>query len=135
VDPSADGASPGIVRGAVILTAALLAGCEAALPPPRPPAPAPLLESPPDLVDARWGSFPSARFGVVLPLPAGDEWTIRDRGDPWLTATHEGTSSSVLVRLWREDEVINRARCEARARSWRALPEPSAAEIVEERAP
>ncbi len=49
-------------------------------------------------------------------------------------ATHGDSSSTVLVRVWREGDVVNRGRCEERARSWRALPEREGAEIVERRA-
>jgi len=39
-----------------------------------------------------------------------------------------------MVRAWRDDEVMNRQRCEARARTWQRLPEREGAEIIERQA-
>jgi hypothetical protein len=39
-----------------------------------------------------------------------------------------------LLRVWREDEIVNRQRCEDKARFLRKLPERGGAEIVERKA-
>ena len=66
-----------------------------------------------------------------LPLPDGRAWRIDDHTGPWLSATHAGSGSALLVRAWREDGRPDRRRCEEKARLWRALPEPGRAEAVE----
>lgn len=93
----------------------------------RPAAP------PPGFAEARWGEFISRRFGARIPLPDGHAWKIDDHGGPWLSAAHPPSGSALLLRTWREDDVVNRQRCEERARLWRKLPERSGAEIVETR--
>src|SRR5262249_50540113 len=49
---------------------------------------------------------------------------------PWLSATHGGSSSELLVRTWIESDHVNRDRCEERARSWTKLPAREGAEIL-----
>ena len=118
----------------LLLSALLLGGCVEATPPAPPTAPAPPPAVAPELEAARWGDFRSRRFDVRLPLPDGRAWRIDDHRTPWLEASHPATGSSLALRLWREDEVVSRKRCEIRARSWRPLPEASDAVIVERRA-
>src|SRR5688572_26052614 len=60
---------------------------------------------------APWGEYTSKRFDLVLRLPDARGWTVSDERSPWLEAKHAGTASSLLVRVWREDEVVGRARC------------------------
>ena len=84
--------------------------------------------------EARWGEFPSKRFGLRLPLPDGHAWRIDDHTGRFLVAIHTSTESELAVRLWREDEVVNRQRCEAKARVLRTLPERTGAELVDRRA-
>ncbi|HMI84826.1 MAG TPA: hypothetical protein VK550_12085, partial [Polyangiaceae bacterium] len=50
-----------------------------------------------------WATFHSKRFELSLRLPDGPAWKIDDHRSPWLRATHDGTSSKVLLRSWRED--------------------------------
>lgn len=123
-------------QGLSLACAASLAalGCgPAANPPPR-PAPGPLeLARPPSLDGGPWGEFRSARFELRLPLPDGRAWRIDDRSTPWLSATHPATSSTVLVRRWHEDELMNREKCERRAREFRALPAREGSELMETR--
>lgn len=84
--------------------------------------------------EARWGEFPSKRFGLRLPLPDGHAWRIDDHTGRFLVAINASTESELAVRLWREDEVVNRQRCEAKARVLRKLPERTGAELVDRRA-
>jgi hypothetical protein len=110
-----------------------LAACGAPPPAasPRPPQPAqaPQLAS---FAAGRWGAFRSKRFDLELPLPDGHAWRIDDHATGWLAATHAPTASTLLVRTWREDVNMNRERCEARARSWRSLPEREGTELIEQ---
>lgn len=80
------------------------------------------------------GTFVSKRFGVRLPLPNGASWKIDDRTTRWLSATQREEESTLTVRLWRDDNRMNRDTCEERARSSRALPSREGAEVVEQRA-
>ncbi|HVK70784.1 MAG TPA: hypothetical protein VM694_40290, partial [Polyangium sp.] len=87
---------------------------------------------PPDALAAAssFTTFTSARFDLSLPLPDGAAFRVDDRTERWLVARHDTTSSLLLVRTWREDEVGNRARCEARARTWRDLPSREGGRLV-----
>ena len=89
--------------------------------------------APKGLGDGQAGEFVSARFGLKLALPDGKSWRIDDHGGNWLIATHAGAASELVVRTWREEAVMNRGRCEERARFWRKIPERESADIVEKR--
>jgi hypothetical protein len=80
------------------------------------------------------GEFVSLRFGLKLPLPDGKGWRIDDHGGSWLVARHGESGSELVVKVWREDTVVNRGRCEERARFWRKIPERESADIVEKHA-
>lgn len=124
-----------IRRGGLVglVGAAALLGCGPPAPSP-PPAPSALAPEPPALDAGRWGDFRSERFDVLVPLPDGRAWKIDDRRTPWLTATHEATGSSLIVRVWREDDLVSRQRCEERARGWREIPAAGeGVELVERR--
>lgn len=114
---------------------ALVSACETSTvapprePPPRPPPPAAS-----DLTSGARRDFASKRFDLRLPLPDGRAWIVDDERTPWLTATHAASSSTLMVRVWREDDLVNRARCEERARSWAELPQVDGAQIIEQRA-
>ncbi|MRG93888.1 hypothetical protein [Polyangium spumosum] len=120
------------MRAPLALTLALLAACGGAPDqPPTNPPPRPLpsgstsaAAAPPDAIAAAssFTTFTSARFDLALPLPEGASFRVDDRTERWLVARHDATSSVLLVRAWREDETMNHARCEARARTWRDLP-------------
>lgn len=86
-----------------------------------------------DLDGGKSGYFPSKRFGLQLPLEDGTSWKIDDRRTHWLVAQHPSTSSTLLVRLWRDENRMNREKCEARARSWRNLPSVEGADLLEDR--
>ena len=67
--------------------------------------------------DASWGRYHSKRFLLSFPLPDGKAWRIDDHSRPSLFAVHEATSSRVSVLATQEDDLVNRQRCEARARN------------------
>jgi hypothetical protein len=102
-----------------VATAVLLAACQGAR-----PVPVAL----PDLradTHSR-GEFPdeprallryhSLRFGLTVPLPDGRAWKIDDHKTSALVAEHTPTNSTLTVRRWTEPDVMNRQRCEDRAR-------------------
>ena len=66
--------------------------------------------------DAAWGRYHSKRFQLSFPLPDGKAWRIDDHSRPSLFALHESTTSRVWVLATQEDELVNRQKCEARAR-------------------
>jgi hypothetical protein len=88
---------------------------------------------PASLDGGKWGEFRSARFELRLPLPDGRAWRIDDRSTPWLSATHAATASALLVRRWHEDELMNREKCELRARNFRPLPAREGSDLMETR--
>ena len=109
----------------------LLAGCEqsVAVQAPTRPSPSVSAESGDRLTE--FGVFPSKRFGVDLPLPTELEpWKIDDSKGPWLSAS-QGSHSTVLLRLWRSENRMNRDKCEAQAREMRALPSREDSELLE----
>jgi hypothetical protein len=67
--------------------------------------------------NAAWGKFHSKRFQVTIPLPDGRVWKIDDHRGPDLLAMHEPTSSKLMLVATQEEELMNRQRCEERARS------------------
>lgn len=72
--------------------------------------------------DAGVGRFHSKRFQLSFPLPDGKTWKIDDHSRPELVATHAPTSSSVMVVTTNEEDLMNRARCETRARELGHVP-------------
>lgn len=76
----------------------------------------------------------SLRFGLKIPLPDGASWRVDDKSGSWLLARNAGAASELLVRVWREEEVMNRGRCEERARFGRKLPERQSMDSVEKHA-
>jgi hypothetical protein len=79
------------------------------------------------------GTFVSKRFGMRLKLPGGPVWKIDDTTSHWLVAKHSTDGSTLLVRLWRDENRMTGAKCEARARAMRALPSRDGAELLETR--
>ncbi|UQA60736.1 hypothetical protein [Polyangium aurulentum] len=136
--------SRSIARRALSLAALALFASSCGAPakpssPPSPAAPPPQPSARPAAVDpiaagTGFEAYRSARFNLVLPLPDAEGWRIDDRGDRWLAATHAASSSALLMRTWREDEVVRRASCEERARLWRKLPEREGSRLLEARA-
>jgi len=78
-------------------------------------------------------TYASARFHFLLPLADGASFHVDDQTDRWFVATHSATTSTLLVRAWREYEIMNRDSCEARARLYRALPERDRGVRIEQR--
>lgn len=70
-----------------------------------------------------WGAFHSKRFNVSIPLPDGKAWKIDDHKSDDLVATHAPTSSRLTLRAEFEEQLMNRARCEARARARGIVPD------------
>lgn len=71
-------------------------------------------------IEGSWGKFHSKRFQLTVPLPDGHAWKIDDHRSPELVATHEPTRSRLTLVLTQEEDLMNRQRCEerARARGW-----------------
>lgn len=93
-------------------------GDAAPAPPPRTAA------EPPASVAARfpteesaWGRYHSKRFNLSFPLPDGKAWRIDNHSRPSLFALHEATGSKVHVLTTQEDDLVNRQKCELRARA------------------
>lgn len=99
-------------RGLVLALAA--AACGGAAPPGAEPAKLPA--APTGLADERWASFHSARHATTLPLPDGRAWRIDDHSRPELVATHPSGTRVTLRLVQDAGELVNRAKCEAKAR-------------------
>ena len=135
--PSGGSGLARVRRGILGVLALGFVACEpaVAVPPATPSKPVPIVESRPKaLGDGPMGDFVSLRFGLKLPLPDGKSWRIDDHDSGWLVARHAASASDLVVRVWREEAVMNRARCEERARFWRKIPERESADIVEKHA-
>ena len=110
---------------------AALSACGPATPPATglpPPAPKTTLD------DADWGTFHSARHGLSLRLPEGHAWKVDDHSKPMLVAVHPGSGSRVTAQLTRDDDdLMNRAKCEEKARTYGFVPQkPYALEVIDE---
>ncbi len=122
----------GLARLGAIALCLVACGPAAVVAPATPSKPVPIVETRPKaLGDGPTGDFVSLRFGLKLPLPDGKSWRIDDHDSGWLVAKHAASASDLVVRVWREETVMNRARCEERARLWRKIPERESADIVE----
>ena len=88
-------------------------------PPPHTVVDAPAVSSAPRYPtdDASWGRYHSKRFLLSFPLPDGKAWHIDDHSRPSLFAVHEATGSRVWVMTTQEDDLVNRQKCEERARA------------------
>jgi hypothetical protein len=111
-----------LIRSGAALALALPFACACAdpvvTPPPKPPESAAVVAVAPRYPtdDASWGRYHSKRFLLSFPLPDGKAWRIDDHSRPSLFALHEATSSRVSVLTTQEDDLVNRQKCEARAR-------------------
>lgn len=54
---------------------------------------------------------------MSVPLPDGKSWKIDDHAQPELHAAHDPTRSRLVLFAWSENELMNRARCEDKARN------------------
>jgi hypothetical protein len=59
---------------------------------------------------------------MTVPLPDGKAWRIDDHSQPELHAVHDPTRSRLVVVTWNEHELMNRTRCEERARNRGLVP-------------
>lgn len=71
---------------------------------------------------SKWGTYHSKRFQVSFSLPDGKAWRIDDHSRPSLRAVHEATGSRLELIGTRETDLMNRERCEARARETGFVP-------------
>lgn len=102
--------------GAVVVGGAACGEPPTATPPRAPESPAAPSAPRYPTEDAAWGRYHSKRFQLSFPLPDGKAWRIDDHSRPALFALHEATASRVWVQATQEDELVNRQKCEARAR-------------------
>ncbi len=72
--------------------------------------------------DASWGRFHSKRFQLSVPLPEGKSWKVDDHSKPDLVAVHQATSSRLAITATQEEELMNRERCETRAKNLGWVP-------------
>jgi len=66
--------------------------------------------------------FHSKRFGLTLPLPDGRAWRIDDHKHVELVATHAATSSTLTVLSFTDPDLVNRQKCEEKAREKGLVP-------------
>ena len=79
------------------------------------------------------GVFVSKRFGMRLSLPGGSAWKIDDTRASWLVAKRADDGSTLVVKLWRDENRMSPAKCEAHARETRALPSRDGVDLLEQR--
>lgn len=140
--------SKGLARPHTFLVALTIVGATSCSSTPAPSKPKP--QAPPSLANesrpeeapsdpiasasaSSFEAFRSARFNLSIPLPDASRFRLDDQSERWLVATHAPTDTVLRLRTWREDDVGARARCEARARSWRAIPEREGSRLLEAR--
>jgi hypothetical protein len=82
--------------------------------------------------DATWGRFHSKRFQLSVPLPDGRSWKIDDHSKPELHAVHASTSSRLVVLTENQEDLMNRHRCEARARARGYVPDAELTTLEDE---
>lgn len=78
------------------------------------------------------GVFHSKRFRLSLPLPDGRAWRIDDHSRPYLFATHEATRSRLSLIGTHEASLMNRERCENRAKELGFVPDASLSTVDDE---
>ena len=82
--------------------------------------------------EVKLARFHSKRFAMVVPLPDGKAWRIDDHTHTELTATHAATQSKLVVTLFADPELMNRQKCEEKARERKLVP-PGEMRTVEEK--
>lgn len=70
-------------------------------------------------IERSWGKFHSKRYAVTVSLPDGKAWKIDDHKAPELVAVHPPTQSRLSLIATEEVTLMNRQRCEERARRTR----------------
>ena len=78
-----------------------------------------------------FGRVYSARFQLSLPLPNPDGWQLSKERSSFAVLNHAASSSTLVVRLWQEDENMSRAKCEERARLRRDFPDRTGEKLVD----
>jgi len=78
-----------------------------------------------------FGRVYAARFQLALTLPHPDGWQLSPERSSFLVLHHAASSSSLVVRLWQEDENMSRAKCEERARLRRDFPDRTGEQLVD----
>ncbi|WP_394823300.1 hypothetical protein [Pendulispora albinea] len=69
-----------------------------------------------------WGTAHSKRFALTIPLPEPKNWTLDDHSQRELTVRHLATRSVVQIFTTTEPSLVNRQRCEDRARDLGFVP-------------
>jgi len=82
--------------------------------------------------DAGYGKFHSKRFQLSVSLPDGKAWKIDDHSKPELFAVHPSTSSRLVIVTENQEDLMNRARCEKRARDLGLVPSTSLTTVDDE---
>lgn len=67
-------------------------------------------------------TYHSKRFQLSVPLPDLRAWTIDDQSQPWLVGAHAPTKSRIELWASIEQGLMNRQRCEERARELALVP-------------
>jgi hypothetical protein len=73
--------------------------------------------------ESAWGKLHSLRFHLQIPVPDPTGWKIDDRSRAELAASQASTKSRLVVSLETEPSLMNRQRCEARARELGLVPD------------
>jgi hypothetical protein len=117
-----------------IVACALAAGCgePAAAPPPKTAMESTAAEPPARGDHPPWGKYHSKRFLLTVPLPEGRTWRIDDHSRPALFALHDGTASKLWLAVTEEDGLVNRKKCEDKARALGWLPDDGRFTTVED---
>jgi hypothetical protein len=89
---------------------------------------------PPEYIadEGTWAKFHSKRFQVTVPLPDGHAWKIDDHREPQLLAVHPATSSRLNLIATQEENLMNRQRCEERARALGMVPSAALTTVEDE---
>jgi hypothetical protein len=123
-----------VAHARLILLAATIAGCGGSSSPPASSAAVATAAKPAAFPqeDAAWGKFHSKRFQLTVPLPDGKAWKIDDHRQPSLVARHPPTDSRLEIAAARDVELMNRAKCEQRARTSGFVPPGDLATVEDE---
>jgi hypothetical protein len=79
-----------------------------------------------------YGKFHSKRFQLSVSLPDGKAWKIDDHSKPELFAVHASTSSRLIITTENQEDLMNRARCEKRARDLGFVPSSTLTTVEDE---
>jgi hypothetical protein len=72
--------------------------------------------------EAAWGKLHSLRFHLSVPVPDPASWRADDRSRGELVALEASTKSRLVVAIEPQSSLMNRQRCEARARELGLVP-------------